>query len=132
MDPVALTIWFEEILSRRENTVIIIKDIDEILTEAIGGRAIIKRVEPADFDEIIAQEKSKTGGEKALYGIIDSDYKSSTETLVLPSHPVSFLLLRPMLEYKDSRLAAMDEAVLNLLHSILEEVYSAEGILRSA
>ena len=132
VDPVALTIWFEEILSRRENTVIIIKDIDEILTEAIGGRAIIKRVEPADFDEIIAQEKSKTGGEKALYGIIDSDYKSSTETLVLPSHPVSFLLLRPMLEYKDSRLAAMDEAVLNLLHSILEEVYSAEGILRSA
>lgn len=131
-DPVALTIWSEEILSRRENTVMIIKDIDEVLTEAIGGRAVIKRVEPADFDAIITQEKSKVSGEKALYGVIDSNYKSSAETLVLPSHPVSLLLLRPMLEYKDSRLAAMDEAVLNLLHSILEEIYLTEGILRSA
>lgn len=130
-DRVAMAVWQNEILSQRKNTIVILQDIDELLTESIGGKAVVKRVTGKKLDTVVAKELTKQADKKKLIGVIDAGY-ANRNVLVLPPNPVTLLLIRPMLEYGDSRIAAGNPEILALVHQLLVEIYSREGILKAA
>ena len=131
-DRLALTAWHEEILSRSENRVIIVNDVDEILTETIGGRARVKRLS-GDIGDLIRKERAKFTGTEMLTAVIDTEYAAADpQTLVLKPHPAAFLLIRPLLEFKDQSLNPSDFAVLDLFAQIMTNLYESQGVLRSA
>ena len=132
---IARTAWREEILANKANAVIIIRDNDEaytsILEFTMESKAPIQRVPKAEIAHLVERERIKKGAD-TLIGVMDADFQSTDKTLVVTPHPVSFLLIRPLLEYGDRKIPANDPEVLAIVQQYIAEIYSKLGLLRSA
>ncbi len=128
-DPVGLSIWENEIKPYRENSVLVVQDTDDVLTETLGAKALVKRVR-GDLSEVIRTERAKRDSDKLLIGVIDDEFTG--DVLVLKSHPVAMLLLRPILEHKDSRVDTTNPEILDAIKSLLETSYKTENLLAAA
>lgn len=129
-DPVAAVLWHQEILANHANKIISINDTGEIFTDT-EGRAVV--IQPqGDIESLAAQEKRKSAGIKTpLIGVIDPDFRSQDRNLlVLRAHPVSFLLLRPVLEQRDFRISR-DQESMTIAQAILTNFYISKVTSKS-
>ena len=134
-DPVALTIWRTVILSNRQNTVVIINDqMDDsesvIFTDTEGDAKI--QTARGSITTVLAQQRIKTVGKRALIGVIDSEYKpTAKDEVVLPRHAATLLLLRVILEQLEqaTQIDLNNTEALNLIEIIVKEIYERQGAL---
>lgn len=131
-DPVASALWHQEILANNANKIIVIKNPGEEIFTDTEGRAVV--IQPkGDIETLAAQEKRKGFGAKALVGVIDPEFRSQDRgLLVLRAHPVSFLLVRPMLEGRDFRISFRDPESMNIAQAILTNFYISKVTSKAA
>lgn len=130
-DPTGEILWQEAVAKNRANSVILIRDSDEILDATIGISARVDRV-PGEM-AIADIVRTRLRHEKNI-AVIDAQYlleNPDPRVLALPAHPVSLLIARVMLEQGVH--ISMDVELLSALHEELTQIFIAEGLLhRSA
>lgn len=130
-DPAGLAYWKHYVAPDRNVTVGELRDNEDYLTELLGMKAAVIRLNaPAGADiGALLIKKFLAGESKRPLALIDAGYQTK-DFLVLPVSPASFLAARLLLESKLK--GTVTEDFLRRTGSLLNEIFTEKNLLEQA